>query len=180
MVDEVATTVRNTFLKQVQLVTSVKFNLWSVFCDQTEIYQVLLNLAVNAKDAMPEGGTLTISANNVHLGKEEILLHGKAEPGAHVRFVVSDTGSGIPSELCDRIFDPFFTTKEIGKGTGLGLSVASGIVKSYRGFMSVATEQGVGSNFDFYLPGDFTDVATPKKALTGRVAHVGRRNGASH
>jgi PAS domain S-box-containing protein len=155
VVKEIATTIESTFLKQVDLVTHVSANIWSVFGDPTEVYQVLLNLAVNARDAMPEGGSLGISVTNVRLEEQDVSLTGRAA-GAYVRFAVSDTGSGISLETREKIFDPFFTTKEFGSGTGLGLSTALGIVKSYRGFMNLTSEVGRGSNFEFYLPADFS------------------------
>jgi two-component system cell cycle sensor histidine kinase/response regulator CckA len=154
--EEIATTIRNNFLKHVHLVIQVSPDVWSVFGDPTEAYQVLLNLAVNARDAMPKGGTLGISVTNVRLDEDHVFLNGKAAPGAYVRFAVSDTGSGIAPEISEKIFDPFFTTKEVAKGTGLGLSTALGIVKSYRGFMNLTSEVGRGSTFEFYLPADFS------------------------
>ena len=156
VVEEITTTIRNTFLKRVHLVTQVSPDVWSVFGDPTEAYQVLLNLAVNARDAMPKGGTLGISVTNVRLDEDQVFLNGKAAPGAYVRFAVSDTGSGIAPEIREKIFDPFFTTKEVGKGTGLGLSTAIGIIKSYRGFMKLTSEVGRGSIFEVYLPADFS------------------------
>jgi two-component system cell cycle sensor histidine kinase/response regulator CckA len=110
VVKEIATTIESTFLKQVDLVTHVSANIWSVFGDPTEVYQVLLNLAVNARDAMPEGGSLGISVTNVRLEEQDVSLTGRAA-GAYVRFAVSDTGSGISLETREKIFDPFFTTK---------------------------------------------------------------------
>jgi signal transduction histidine kinase/CheY-like chemotaxis protein len=155
VVKEIAQTIGTTFLKQVHLITNVSANVWSVFGDPMEVHQVLLNLAVNARDAMPEGGTLAISVTNVRLDEHEVSNTGRVA-GAYVRFAVSDTGSGIVTDIRDKIFDPFFTTKEIGKGTGLGLSTALGIVKSYRGFMNLTSEVGRGSTFEFYLPADFS------------------------
>jgi two-component system, cell cycle sensor histidine kinase and response regulator CckA len=109
----------------VHLITNVSANVWSVFGDPMEVHQVLLNLAVNAKDPMPEGGTLAISVTNVRLEEDEVSNTGTVA-GAYVRFAVSDTGSGIGPDIRQKIFDPFFTTKEVGKGTGLGLSTALG------------------------------------------------------
>jgi signal transduction histidine kinase len=129
VVNEIATTIRDTFLNHVHLVADVSADVWSVLGDPTEAHQVLLNLAINARDAMPEGGTLSISVTNVRLDEDHVSLNGKAAAGAYVRFAVSDTGSGVAPEIRDKIFDPFFSTKEVGKGTGLGLSTAIGIVK---------------------------------------------------
>jgi PAS domain S-box-containing protein len=155
VVKEIAQTIGTTFLKQVHLITNVSANVWSVFGDPTEVHQVLLNLAVNARDAMPEGGTLAISVTNVRLEEHQVSNTGRVA-GANVRFAVSDTGSGIVTDIREKIFDPFFTTKAIGKGTGLGLSTALGIVKSYRGYMNLTSEVGRGSTFEFYLPADFS------------------------
>jgi two-component system, cell cycle sensor histidine kinase and response regulator CckA len=118
VVKEIATTIESTFLKQVDLVTHVSADIWSVFGGSTEVYRVLLNLVVNA---MPEGGTLGISVTNVRLEQQDVSLTGRAA-GAYLRFAVSDTGSGISLETREKIFDPFFTTKEFGSGTGLGLT----------------------------------------------------------
>jgi PAS domain S-box-containing protein len=163
VVKEIATTIGETFLKQVDLVTDVSADVWSVFGDPTEVHQVLLNLAVNARDAMPDGGTLGISVTNVRLDEHHVSLNGSAVAGAYVRFAVSDTGSGISPEIREKIFDPFFTTKEVGKGTGLGLSTAIGIVKSYRGFMNLTSKVGCGSTFELYLPADFSAVDNLEK-----------------
>jgi CheY-like chemotaxis protein len=134
-----------------------------VFGDPAEVYQVLLNLAINARDAMPAGGTLGISVTNVRLDEHHVSLNGKAAAGAYVRFAVSDTGSGIAPEIREKIFDPFFTTKEFGKGTELGLSTAIGIVKSYRGFINLKSEVGSGSTFELYLPADFSATSNLEK-----------------
>jgi two-component system cell cycle sensor histidine kinase/response regulator CckA len=163
VVKEIATTIGETFLKKVHLVTDVSTDVWSVFGDPTEVHQVLLNLVVNARDAMPNGGTLRISATNVRLEEHHVFLDRNAVAGVYVRFTVSDTGSGIAPEIREKIFDPFFTTKEVGKGTGLGLSSAMGIVKSYRGFMNLISEVGCGSTFELYLPADFSAISNPEK-----------------
>jgi two-component system cell cycle sensor histidine kinase/response regulator CckA len=151
-VKEIATTIQNTFFDRVELVTEVSADVWSVFGDPTEIQQVLLNLAINGRDAMPTGGTLGISVTNVRLNEQQLSLNDKAVVGPYVRFAVSDTGCGIVAEDRERIFDPFFTTKKFGSGTGLGLSTALGIVKSYGGFINLTSEVGRGSTFEFYLP----------------------------
>jgi PAS domain S-box-containing protein len=164
IVKEIAATIGETFLKQLHLVTDVSANVWSVFGDPTEIHQVLLNLVVNARDAMPEGGTLGISVTNVRLDEHHVSFDGKGVvAGAYVRFAVSDTGSGIAPEIREKIFDPFFTTKAVGKGTGLGLSTTIGIVKSYRGFMNLTSEVGCGSTFELYLPADFSAITNREK-----------------
>jgi two-component system cell cycle sensor histidine kinase/response regulator CckA len=170
VVEEIATTIGETFLKKVHLETDVSADAWSVFGDPTEVHQVLLNLVVNARDAMPDGGKVRISVMNVQLDKHHVFLDRNAVAGAYVRFTVSDTGSGIAPEIREKIFDPFFTTKGIGKGTGLGLSSAMGIVKSYRGFMNLISEVGCGSTFEIYLPADFSAISNSESCRrTNRV-----------
>src|SRR5262249_21740845 len=142
----------HTFPKGINIRTIVAHDLWPVRGDATQLSQVLMNLCVNARDAMFEGGTLTIAAQNRPVGPAYASQNPEAKPGPHVAFSVTDTGSGIPPDQIDRIFDPFFTTKEPGKGTGLGLSTARGIVKSHGGFMSVSSERGKGTRFVIRLP----------------------------
>jgi PAS domain S-box-containing protein len=143
---------RETFPRSIRLRTIVPDDLWSVMGDPTQIHQVLLNLAVNARDAMPNGGELCFSAENLVLDEQYAAMNIKAKPVPHIRIRVQDTGTGIPRELRDKIFDPFFTTKEIGKGTGLGLSTVAGIVKSHGGFIELDSELGRGTAFSIHLP----------------------------
>ncbi len=118
--------------------------------DRMQVEQVLMNLATNARDAMPTGGTLTISTENVVIpDAPEALFH---TPGQYVRLDVSDTGTGIPEDIRTKIFDPFFTTKELGKGTGLGLATVYGIVGQSGGSISVESELNAGTRFIIYLP----------------------------
>ncbi|MBV9774117.1 MAG: response regulator [Gemmatimonadetes bacterium] len=124
----------------------------SVHVDPGHLDQVLMNLAVNARDAMPDGGTLLIATATVSIDAEEAVAHPGAVPGTYVRLSVSDTGTGIPEEVRARIFEPFFTTKEQGKGTGLGLSTVQGIVRHAGGHLRVASEPGRGTVFSVYLP----------------------------
>jgi nitrogen-specific signal transduction histidine kinase len=114
--------------------------------------QVFLNLLVNARDAMPGGGTLEISAKNVILDENYSRMQLEARPGTYVCIVVNDTGTGIPSDIREKIFEPFFTTKEIGKGTGLGLSTTLAIVKSHEGFINLESDVGKGTTFRIYIP----------------------------
>lgn len=120
--------------------------------DTSQIEHVLLNLATNARDAMPNGGTITITASHVRLGEEFVGVHHYAKPGNYALITFADTGAGIDKAIQSRIFDPFFTTKEVGKGTGLGLSMAYGIIKQHNGYIHVYSEPGHGAVFKIYLP----------------------------
>jgi nitrogen-specific signal transduction histidine kinase len=124
----------------------------TILADHTQIAQVLINLSTNADHAMPDGGILEVSLENVELDKDAIVQYPDLGPGRYVHLTVSDTGHGISQEEIDRVFDPYFTTKEIGKGTGLGLSVIHGIVKSHGGAISVDSELGRGTTFHIYFP----------------------------
>ncbi len=127
-------------------------DLWPVKVDVSQFEQVIVNLAVNARDAMPDGGKLTIKTANVSAQEAEKLSYKGMPPADYVRIDVSDTGTGIPTEIVDKIFEPFFSTKEVGKGTGLGLSTVYGIVKQTGGFVYVDSEEGKGTTFRIFLP----------------------------
>ncbi|MCL5097776.1 MAG: PAS domain S-box protein [Candidatus Omnitrophica bacterium] len=140
------------FPKSISLETVVAPHIWTISGNATHLHQVLLNLCVNAKDAMPEGGTLTLSLENVLIDSCFAQMKPHTTPGPYVLLTVSDTGTGIPREIMDRIFDPFFTTKGPGKGTGLGLATVMNIVKNHGGFIQVLSERGNGTQFKVYLP----------------------------
>ena len=149
---EIENIVRETFPRSIELRLRVPQDLWLTSGDHTQLYQVFMNLCVNARDAMPQGGKLTVEAENVIIDDHYAGLNIEATVGPHVVVTVSDTGSGIPPQLIDKVFDPFFTTKQIGKGTGLGLSTVRGIIKSHGGFVSVYSELGAGTRFKVYVP----------------------------
>jgi CheY-like chemotaxis protein len=153
LMKEMVNIMRETFPREIAVVRRAGPETWPVVADSTQLHQVLMNLCVNARDAMPHGGTLTLEAQNVTLGPDAPQLHPAARAGAYVVLTVADTGQGIAPEHLDRIFDPFFTTKEIGRGTGLGLSTVLGIVKSHGGFVTVDSTPGQGSVFKIFLPG---------------------------
>ncbi|MFB2937642.1 PAS domain S-box protein [Aerosakkonemataceae cyanobacterium BLCC-F154] len=152
LIKEIKKIVEEIFPRSIEIYTDVSKDLWAVCGDATHLHQVLMNLCVNARDAMPKGGSLTISAENLVITENDAELQMDAQPGSYVVVTVSDTGVGIASEILDRIFEPFFTTKEVGKGTGLGLSTVIGIIKSHKGFITVSSKIGKGSEFKVYLP----------------------------
>ncbi|MBW4631371.1 MAG: response regulator [Iphinoe sp. HA4291-MV1] len=152
LIREIQQVVKETFPKSIEFFTQIAPNLWTVLGDITQLHQVLINLCVNARDAMPNGGKLTISAENFIVDKNYAKMYLDARLGSYIVITVTDTGVGIPQEIIDRIFEPFFTTKEPGKGTGLGLSTVLGIIKSHGGFVNVYSEVGKGSQFNVYLP----------------------------
>ncbi|MDX1952145.1 MAG: ATP-binding protein [Verrucomicrobiota bacterium] len=149
---EVANIARQTFPKSIQIKINVPHDLWQLIGDATQLHQVLLNLAVNARDAMPKGGVLSFRAENVTVDQTFAEMTGLSQAGNYVLIEVADTGTGIPPEIQDKIFDPFFSTKPKNQGTGLGLSTVLGIVKSHGGSIRMQTQVGVGSAFTLHLP----------------------------
>ena len=137
--------------KEISINSKFQEGIWIVEADQGQIEQVLLNLYVNAWQAMPSGGDLNIETENVMLDQEFVKSYG-IEPGNYVKLSVSDTGVGMDNATKLRIFDPFFTTKKMGRGTGLGLASAYGIVKNHGGIIKVDSNKGSGATFSIYLP----------------------------
>jgi CheY-like chemotaxis protein len=152
LLQEVEHIIKDTFSKDIRLQISIPHDTWTILGDPTQIQQVLLNLCVNARDAMPNGGSLTLTARNCAVDEHYAAMNPQAKPGLYVVLMVSDGGTGIASEILDKIFEPFFTTKPVGKGTGLGLSSVQAIVKTHDGFIDVYTESGRGTTFKVYLP----------------------------
>ncbi len=158
--------------KELSVYREFEKGLWSVEADPGQIEQVLLNLYINAWQAMPEGGDLSLATQNVVLGELEVKPHG-LQPGRYVKISVTDTGTGMDERTKERIFEPFFTTKEPGQGTGMGLASAYGIIENHGGFITVESEPGKGARFDVHLPASDKTMApretiAEKEILTGR------------
>jgi len=152
LIKEIVKILRETLPKSIEISLDIPNDLKIVSADATQLHQVLMNLCVNARDAMPEGGSISIKAENVYVDENYARMHLEAKPGHFVMISVADTGPGMTPEVQSRIFEPFFTTKEMTKGTGLGLSTALTIVKSHGGFINVYSELHKGSQFTLYLP----------------------------
>jgi PAS domain S-box-containing protein len=173
LLKEIGRLLKQSLPKNIQIYADSSPNLNSLIVDPSQLHQVLMNLSVNAKDAMPAGGVLSITAENFTVEDDRApLLHPKAVPGTYVVFKVSDTGSGIAPEVLDRIFDPFFTTKPQGQGTGLGLATVLGIVENHGGFILVDSRPGEGTVFSVYLPAasqkrEAPELSRDLKALDG-------------
>ncbi len=171
LVREMCKIIAETFPKNITAQLVAPPDLPLVSGNTTQLHQVLMNLCVNARDAMPTGGTLTITLAPAQLDDAFVQLHPGAQPGAYVRLSVSDTGVGIPPQDLDQLFDPFFTTKKVGEGTGLGLSTTLGIVRSHHGFILVESAPGQGAEFQIYLPASPLP-ATPAEATPPAVTPV--------
>ena len=160
---------KSTFPKSIQFEHEWPTELPPLDADPTNIHQAILNLCLNARDSMPDGGKLRLEAAAVTLDPAQLERHPTAAPDNWIRLAVSDSGRGIPPEIQDRIFDPFFTTKETGKGTGLGLATVQGIVRSHGGFVELASELGQGSTFTLFFPGGVFKKPTPAITTTAAV-----------
>jgi PAS domain S-box-containing protein len=152
LLQEIERIVLQTFPKSIRTATLVPRDLWPVLGNATQLYQVLLNLCVNARDAMPGGGELTLAADNVDLTPEEAAEIREARPGSFVMLLVADTGAGIAPDLLPRLGEPFLTTKPAGIGTGLGLSTSAHLVRSHGGFLNIKSEVGAGTTVEVFLP----------------------------
>lgn len=152
VIDELVKMLESTFSKRIQIAVSLEADLPSVIGDKTQLYQVLLNLCVNARDAMPDGGSLNIDAKRCLVDLENFSAIGEAQPGTYLRVCVEDSGQGISENDIDRVFEPYFTTKGPDKGNGLGLATSMGIVKGYGGFIQVNSKVAEGTSVAVYLP----------------------------
>lgn len=158
LIFEIETIAKETFPENIEIRTDIQQDLFTTSGDFTQLHQVLVNLCINARDAMPNGGILGICAENVFIDEKQKRKLTEAKVGSYVAIAVSDTGIGIPEKILERIFEPFFTTKVFGKGTGLGLSIAHAIVKSHGGFIKVYSEPGKGTTFRVYLPATLAEI----------------------
>ncbi len=158
LIYEIEKIVKETFPRDIEIKTNIPKDLWIISGDATQLHQVIMNLCVNARDAMPDGGILSISAENFFIDEDYAQMNLEAKVGSYIIISISDTGTGIPPEILNRIFEPFFTTKDQGKGTGLGLSTSLAIVKSHSGFIDVHSEIGAGTVFKVFLPAIITEV----------------------
>ncbi len=154
VIRETSKILHETFPADIEVTTDVDDDLWRIVGDATQIQQVLMNLSVNARDAMPGGGKLFLQAQNTHLDSHYTQTNLDAQPGPYVRIIVTDTGAGIPPDVLDKVFEPFFTTKELNKGTGLGLSTVYSIMRSHGGFVVAYSEVGEGTAFSVYIPAE--------------------------
>jgi len=165
LLHDIQNIIRDTFPKNITFSFAPDHDLWTTTGDPTQLHQVFTNLCVNARDAMPHGGRLTVTIENIVLDEVYADMNPESKPGVYVMVKVTDTGTGIPPKDMERIFEPFFTTKEVGKGTGLGLSTTMAIVRSHGGFITVYSEIGKGTTFKVYLPADTTTKSVEASAL---------------
>jgi CheY-like chemotaxis protein len=157
-VGELRDLVERTIPRMIEVEFHLDGNLKALNADSAQLKQVLMNLVVNAKDAMPEGGKLVIETKNITLDQDFCKRYAEVKPGEYVLLSISDTGHGMDHDTLEHIFDPFYTTKEVGKGTGLGLAIVYGIVKNHEGYVMCSSRPGAGTSFRIYFP--MTEVET--------------------
>ncbi len=174
---EIARIVRETFPKNIELRLLLPTVSPSLIGDSTQLHQVLLNLCVNARDAMPSGGTLTIGVGETEIDEARAAMHPGELVGRHVVLTVSDTGTGIPRALHERIFDPFFTTKAQGCGTGIGLATTLSIVRSHNGFITLKSAEGAGTTFRVFIPATASEASPIRQSTVVSAARLMRGNG---
>ena len=165
LIEELSGIAKHTFPHSIEVRAEVAPDLWQIMANATQIHQVLLNLCINARDAMAEGGTLTLSAANIELDGASDSVAPQAAPGPYVDIFVADTGMGMSPEVRARIFEPFYTTKEPGKGTGLGLSTSQAIIEAHGGFLQVQSTVGLGTKFQMFCP------LTPRRRAGRAMTH---------
>ncbi len=165
MIVNMSDLLHSTFGEQIRIETVAAGGLWTINADAQQLESAILNIAINARDAMPDGGRLTIETANTYLDEAYCRQNPEIEPGQYVMIAVTDTGSGMSADVAARVFDPFFTTKPAGKGTGLGLSQVYGFVKQSRGHIKVYSEVGAGTNVKIYLPRLIADAKEIKRAI---------------
>jgi PAS domain S-box-containing protein len=175
LLSDIGTLITDTFPKHISLQMALRKSDWPILGDPTLLHQVLLNLSVNARDAMPQGGLLTITADNVVVDERSAKAYDRGKPGKYVVISVGDSGDGIPDKIRDKIFEPFFTTKEVGKGTGLGLATVLTIVKSHNGFIDVQRNGDSGTVFKVFLP--TVETPHPKPPESESLSTMPRGNG---
>jgi CheY-like chemotaxis protein len=169
MIADITGLLRRTLEEHIDIETVDAADLWNCEVDRVQLENALVNLAINARDAMPNGGKLTIETANARLDDDYAAAQAEVRPGQYVMLAVTDTGSGMPPEVRDHVFEPFFTTKDVGKGTGLGLSMIYGFVKQSGGHVTVYSEEGEGTTFKLYLPRSTETEATERKPATDEV-----------
>ncbi len=163
---EIEKIIKETFPKSIQIFINISKDLWTISADTTQMHQILLNLSVNARDAMmPRGGTITISAENILIDDSYASIYPEAKAGQYILITTKDIGCGIAEDILDKIFEPFFSTKQIGEGTGLGLATVKNIIKSHNGFLSLKSKVGEGTEFKVYLPASKENLAEPPDEL---------------
>src|SRR3984893_18580885 len=175
LVTSMSDLLRRTLGEQIAVETVLAGGLWRAHADPNQLEVAIINLAVNARDAMPNGGKLTLETSNVHLDERYAAARAEVLPGQYVMLAVTDNGVGMPSEVKAKAFDPFFTTKDVGQGTGLGLSQVYGFVKQSRGHIMIYSEVGEGTTIKIYLPRFHSDTADAEEELVQPVSR-GRKN----
>ena len=169
LIADITGLLRRTLEEHIDIETTTTAGLWNCEIDPAQLENALLNLAINARDAMPDGGKLVVNATNVRLTGDQVDTWDNVRSGEYVLITISDTGSGMPEKVKDMIFEPFFTTKDIGKGSGLGLSMVHGFVMQSRGHITVESEEGAGTTFKLYLPRSEASEVEAKTRIAGEV-----------
>jgi nitrogen-specific signal transduction histidine kinase/CheY-like chemotaxis protein len=160
--------------ENIHIGTELSPSIWKIWADEGNLEQVVMNLAVNSRDAMPNGGNITIHTENITIDEAGLRVIPKARPGQFVKLTFSDTGTGMSEEVYQHLFEPFFTTKELGKGTGLGLSVIYGIITQHQGWINVSSQPGKGATFEIFLPASFLKPSAQGKDYLSKITLEGK------